>query len=73
MGVGTKNVNIVGVNGVNPDEAQFEAMYNVKVNFLIIRGGNYRANYQDRVEVKVGIEMRDAEIVIEIYVFITPL
>uniref|UniRef100_M1DP29 Integrase core domain containing protein n=1 Tax=Solanum tuberosum TaxID=4113 RepID=M1DP29_SOLTU len=45
MGVGTKSVNVVGIGGVNPDEAQFEAMYNKKVNFLSNQEGGYRANY----------------------------
>ncbi|WMV09366.1 hypothetical protein MTR67_002751 [Solanum verrucosum] len=45
MGVGTKSVNIVGVGGVNPNEAQFETLYNEEVNFLANQGGGNRANY----------------------------
>uniref|UniRef100_M1DMV7 Integrase core domain containing protein n=1 Tax=Solanum tuberosum TaxID=4113 RepID=M1DMV7_SOLTU len=45
MGIGTKSVNVVGVGGVNPDEAQFEAMYNKEVNFLANQREGYRAKY----------------------------
>uniref|UniRef100_M1DQ94 Integrase core domain containing protein n=1 Tax=Solanum tuberosum TaxID=4113 RepID=M1DQ94_SOLTU len=45
IGVGTMSVNVVGIGGVNHDEAQFEAQYNEEVNFLTNRGGGYRANY----------------------------
>uniref|UniRef100_M1DM18 Integrase core domain containing protein n=1 Tax=Solanum tuberosum TaxID=4113 RepID=M1DM18_SOLTU len=38
-------VNIVGVGGVNPNESQFEALYNEEVNFLANQRGGYRANY----------------------------
>jgi len=46
VGGGSKNVNVVGVGGLNHVEAQFEAMYNEKVNFLDNQGGGYRSNYQ---------------------------
>uniref|UniRef100_M1DIU0 Transposable element protein, Retrotrans_gag n=1 Tax=Solanum tuberosum TaxID=4113 RepID=M1DIU0_SOLTU len=45
MGVGTNSVNIVGVGGVNPYEAQFEVFHNEEVNFLANQGRGYRANY----------------------------
>uniref|UniRef100_M1DJI1 Integrase core domain containing protein n=1 Tax=Solanum tuberosum TaxID=4113 RepID=M1DJI1_SOLTU len=45
MGVGTKNINSVGVGGVNRDEAQFEALYNEEMNFLANQKGGYHANY----------------------------
>uniref|UniRef100_M1DHC5 Integrase core domain containing protein n=1 Tax=Solanum tuberosum TaxID=4113 RepID=M1DHC5_SOLTU len=44
MGVGINSVNVVGVGGTNPDEAQFERLYNEEVNFLANQGGGYRAN-----------------------------
>uniref|UniRef100_M1DMY1 Uncharacterized protein n=1 Tax=Solanum tuberosum TaxID=4113 RepID=M1DMY1_SOLTU len=45
MGVGTKSFNVVGISGVNPDEAQFQTLYNEKVNFLDNQGRGYCANY----------------------------
>uniref|UniRef100_M1BBA1 Integrase core domain containing protein n=1 Tax=Solanum tuberosum TaxID=4113 RepID=M1BBA1_SOLTU len=45
MGAGARSVNVVGVGCVNPYEAKFEALYNVKVNFLSNQGGGHRSNY----------------------------
>uniref|UniRef100_M1DY79 Integrase core domain containing protein n=1 Tax=Solanum tuberosum TaxID=4113 RepID=M1DY79_SOLTU len=45
MGAGAWSVNVVGVGGMNPDEAKFEALYNEEVNFQASQGGGYRANY----------------------------
>jgi len=45
MGAGARRVNVVGVGCVNLDEAEFEALYNEKANFLANQGGGYRSNY----------------------------
>ncbi|KAK4713447.1 hypothetical protein R3W88_019354 [Solanum pinnatisectum] len=45
MDAGMRSVNIIGVSGVNPEEAKFEVLYNEEVNFLANQGGGYRANY----------------------------
>lgn len=45
MGVGARSVNVVGVGCVNPDEANFKAMYNYELKFLANQGGGYRVNY----------------------------
>uniref|UniRef100_M1DHU2 Integrase core domain containing protein n=1 Tax=Solanum tuberosum TaxID=4113 RepID=M1DHU2_SOLTU len=45
MGAGVRGVNVVGVRSANPKEANFEALYNEEVNFLINQGGGYCSNY----------------------------
>uniref|UniRef100_M1D954 Integrase core domain containing protein n=1 Tax=Solanum tuberosum TaxID=4113 RepID=M1D954_SOLTU len=45
MGAGARSVNDVGVGCVNPNEANFKALYNEEVNFLATQGGGYRSNY----------------------------
>ncbi|WMV38293.1 hypothetical protein MTR67_031678 [Solanum verrucosum] len=46
MGGGYKVVNAVGTNsGVSPDDVQFEAMYNEKVQFFSNQAGRSRPNY----------------------------
>uniref|UniRef100_M1DQ42 Integrase core domain containing protein n=1 Tax=Solanum tuberosum TaxID=4113 RepID=M1DQ42_SOLTU len=61
MGAGSKSVNAVGVRGVNPEYARFEALYNEKVNFLANQRGGYQANYLRRARVprdeKRGVEV----------------
>jgi len=42
MGSGLKSVNVVGVGGVNTEEAQFEALYNEELNFLANQRGELR-------------------------------
>uniref|UniRef100_M1DZT7 Integrase core domain containing protein n=1 Tax=Solanum tuberosum TaxID=4113 RepID=M1DZT7_SOLTU len=44
MGVGARGVNVVCVEGVNPKEMKFEAMYDEEVNFLTNQGGGYCSN-----------------------------
>ncbi|WMV33283.1 hypothetical protein MTR67_026668 [Solanum verrucosum] len=47
MGSGSKSVNAVSTNnGVNPDEVQFDAMYNEEVQFLSNQEGGSRPSYQ---------------------------
>ncbi|WMV41908.1 hypothetical protein MTR67_035293 [Solanum verrucosum] len=46
MGGGYKDMNTVGANsGVSPDDAQFEDMYNVEVQFLSNQTGGSRPSY----------------------------
>ncbi|WMV41890.1 hypothetical protein MTR67_035275 [Solanum verrucosum] len=46
MGGGYKDMNAFGTNsGVSPDDAQFEAMYNVDVQFLSKQIGDSRPRY----------------------------
>ncbi|WMV41898.1 hypothetical protein MTR67_035283 [Solanum verrucosum] len=46
MGGGYKDMNVVGANsGVSPDDAQFEAMYNIEVQFLSNQTGGSLPSY----------------------------
>uniref|UniRef100_M1DTP2 Integrase core domain containing protein n=1 Tax=Solanum tuberosum TaxID=4113 RepID=M1DTP2_SOLTU len=73
MGDGTRSVNVVGVCGVNPEEAKFKILYNEKVNFLANQGGGYCSNYPRASGNQGGIEMRVGDTVTESGVIVTPL
>uniref|UniRef100_M1AX07 Integrase core domain containing protein n=1 Tax=Solanum tuberosum TaxID=4113 RepID=M1AX07_SOLTU len=45
MGAGARGVNAEGVGCANPEEANFEALYNEEVNFLANQCGGYHSNY----------------------------
>uniref|UniRef100_M1DIN4 Integrase core domain containing protein n=1 Tax=Solanum tuberosum TaxID=4113 RepID=M1DIN4_SOLTU len=45
MGSCTRAVNAVGVSGVNPEDAHFDALYNEEVSFLSNQGGGFHPIY----------------------------
>jgi len=45
IGSDSKSMNGIGVSGVNPNEARFEAMHHEKVHFLANQAGGSRLNY----------------------------
>lgn len=65
MGVGTRNVNVVDVGGVNLEEAKFEVLYNDEVKSYPTKKKFFMQTTQGRVVIEVRIQMRDGEILIE--------
>lgn len=73
MGIGMKSVNDGVIGGSNVEETHFKVLPNDEVNLIDNKVGGYHSNYPRPGEIRVGIEMRDGETVMETGVTITPL
>ena len=62
VGAFARSTNVVGVERTILEEMKFQAMYNEEVNFLANGGSAYRQNTLDKMEIKVGVQMKDEKI-----------